>query len=531
MIEWVGGLVTLPGFVTGEGEPYRPEALLWVDAAGSVLGMHVDKPGAALAQAPSSLQETMQHPMWGQPHMPTQVRVALPELATVLREQHPSIEFLCAPTPEIDAVLSAMSADMAERASQQRSYLASDITAEMVAALFRATAGLFRAQPWAAAPGDACISVSIESLGLRDAALSIIGQLGESFGFILFRSIEDHQSFMQAAARIERGERPALPPHLALNFERGAEMGNSLRKEIAMHGWEVATANAYPWLIAVDTDLVARGPTALEIRMVEAIALALPLLLRQSAALTSAWEGGPPVVRTLTVPACSGDTVVKLQAPHHVPSELSTVIAGLRELGTRGELDAGLLRPLEDALVRHFAASPEAGALHNIHMCGLVMDLAVGYFGATIATLSAPQLREILFEIMPRQVSIDAGAAAPMIQELRAFYGFLEREAGLAQASACLRVLGPTAAKRLAAALGDASRFGMAKSLLMSGKAAGLDVASNEAVEQFLSNIHAVPGPPQRGKTAPRKAAKRASAKARSTAKQGRPKPGPKKRR
>lgn len=26
-IEWVGGIVSMPMYVTGEGEPYRPEAL------------------------------------------------------------------------------------------------------------------------------------------------------------------------------------------------------------------------------------------------------------------------------------------------------------------------------------------------------------------------------------------------------------------------------------------------------------------------------------------------------------------------
>jgi hypothetical protein len=29
-IEWVGGLVEMPAYVIGEGEPYRPETLLWM---------------------------------------------------------------------------------------------------------------------------------------------------------------------------------------------------------------------------------------------------------------------------------------------------------------------------------------------------------------------------------------------------------------------------------------------------------------------------------------------------------------------
>lgn len=41
-IEWVGGLVRLPAYVTGEGEPYRPAAAVWLSPADKlVLGMEV----------------------------------------------------------------------------------------------------------------------------------------------------------------------------------------------------------------------------------------------------------------------------------------------------------------------------------------------------------------------------------------------------------------------------------------------------------------------------------------------------------
>ena len=33
-VEWVGGVVPMPAYVTGEGEPYRPEVLLWMSADG-----------------------------------------------------------------------------------------------------------------------------------------------------------------------------------------------------------------------------------------------------------------------------------------------------------------------------------------------------------------------------------------------------------------------------------------------------------------------------------------------------------------
>lgn len=39
-IEWVGGTVLMPADVTGEGEPYRPEALFWMSDEGADCRLH-----------------------------------------------------------------------------------------------------------------------------------------------------------------------------------------------------------------------------------------------------------------------------------------------------------------------------------------------------------------------------------------------------------------------------------------------------------------------------------------------------------
>jgi hypothetical protein len=99
------------------------------------------------------------------------------------------------------------------------------------------------------------------------------------------------------------------------------------------------------------------------------------------------------------------------------------VIADLFELGQDGEeIDAEARRPLEDELVRRFVSSPEAKTLSPVQWCRCLMDLGANYFGATVATLGAPQLREVVFEVIPRQVSIKARAAGEIIDELSAFY-------------------------------------------------------------------------------------------------------------
>ncbi len=408
-IEWIGGINSIPAYVTGEGEPYRPEALFWMGAEGAILGSTLAKSGELLGMACESLQSTIEEPMYGRPHTPTRVRVASPELADTLRAGHPGVEVVCAPTPELDEMLALMREKMGEDGATEQSYLSPDIGPEAVASFFSAAAGLFRAKPWKVVPSDQSLfSVTIEELGLRDAAMSVIGQMGQSLGLVLFSGLDDFEAYLDAADAMEHGEEPEMPPHFALNFERGAELGAELRKEIAEHKWEVEAANAYPGLVAIDEELVARPPTAREVTIAEALALALTKVLSDKKALRAAWSSGEPVSRSLSVRTYEGDIEVTLRAPYGRASEQfrppDGVLADLFELAESGdEIDPDAREPLEDELVRRFATSPEAKGLSEIQACRYVMDFAADYFGATIATLGPSELREIIFEIIPRK--------------------------------------------------------------------------------------------------------------------------------
>ena len=116
-IEWVGGVVAMPAYITGEGEPYRPELVVWMRADGPVVGFEMGKPGAMLAAEPSHLRATIHSPMFGEPHTPDRIRVASGELARALRDALPSaLEIVCGPTPEIDHLVASMS----EHTSEER---------------------------------------------------------------------------------------------------------------------------------------------------------------------------------------------------------------------------------------------------------------------------------------------------------------------------------------------------------------------------------------------------------------------------
>lgn len=475
----------MPAYVTGEGKPYRPDVLLWLNAAGLVLGVTVARPGELLGVACESLRSTIERPMVGRAHAPARVRVASPEIAAELRAGHPSIAIVCGPTPEVEAPLAAMRASMGSDGEEEESYLSPGIEAEAIASFFRSAAQLFRARPWRLVPDDQSIfAVTIEKLGIRDAALSIIGRMGQSLGFVLFEDLDDFEAYLDAADAVERGEQPDMPPHFGLTFDRGSALPTALRKEVAAHRWEVAGPAAYPRILAVDGDLVLRPPTADDVTTAEAIALALPRVLPEQEALISAWNGGEPVSRTFSVCTHAGEVEITLSAPHErEPAPPYDVLADLFDLAKDGrDPDPAQRGRLEDDLLERFVASPEAEDLSDTRWCRLVMDLAAERFGATIATLGPADLGEIVFEIVPRKVSVAPSAARRVVEDNRALYAFLKREYGLRQAAACLRVLGGAGVKKLEEALVDTSSFGTAKALAMGALEAGFKKGRSQGI-------------------------------------------------
>jgi hypothetical protein len=504
VIEWLGGTVFLPGYVTGEGEAYRPAALFWMGADGALLGSTVARPGEIALMASDSLRRTIEEPEWGQPHAPTRVRVASAELADALRAGHPGLDVVCAPTPELDETLAELRAHLDEEGLGEQSYLAPGVEPAAMAALFKTAAALFRAQPWKVVPDDqSLISVTIEQLGVRDAAMSVIGQMGQSLGFVLFSGLDNFEAYLDGTGVLEPDEEPELPPHLALSFERGAELAPELHKEIAEYQWDIAAGDAYPLLIVVGDESLARPPSAADVILVEAIARALTAIVADEKALRAAWAGGAPVCRTVALTTHQGEMDVTLRAPYaraHVVFEgADDVLSGLAALARdHDEIDPHARELLEAELLRRFAASPEAGILEDIEdvgACRLVMDVAAGYVGQTIATLGPSDLRTILFEIIPRKVFVQPAEARSLVEALRAFYRYLDRELGLVQAASCLRVLGGKAIEKLENALSDPGNFGMAKSVLMAGAEAGFDVESREGVQAWMASIQGKPLP------------------------------------
>jgi hypothetical protein len=492
IVEWVGGIAPLPTLVTGEGEPYRPETLMWIDEEGAILGSDLGRPGELLETAGEHLLGTIEEPLCGTPHAPDRIRVASPDLADVLRGAAPSIDVVCGPTPEIDEAVASLVEMMNAASDAESPYLTGSNRPDACASLCRAAAGLYRAAPWEVVPSDGdVLFVTIEALGIHDAVISVIGQMGENHGLVLFQSLADFGEFVAASCAPQLIDEVDLPTHLSLTFDPPHDIPPGLRREIEEHGWEIADERAQPWPFAVEGGVSLRPPAPEEVAYLEVVALALPLVLREPEPLLDAWEGGERVERTVAVPTSTGEVSVTFETPEShedvLPRPEDDLLGQFYDLEQDDDwkFEFEGRRPLQDALLERFEAAPEGRGVEDPGLCDFTMDLAAGYLGVTVASLQADDLDEVVFDLIPRKVSIPASEARSIIEANRAFFTFLGRDAGLPQADACLQVLGPGAVKRLEDALSDSSRFGMAKSFLMAAEEEGYDVSTTEGLQEW----------------------------------------------
>jgi hypothetical protein len=318
---WLGGSFPMPAFVQEQGEPFRPEVVIWVSTDGFVVGHGIAPPGELASTARESFDTATRTPMHGPPRVPARLRVASPDLAATLRAHlGPSVDVEIAPTPELDGLAEQMLAFFASQPPDEPpTYLEGDLDAPTLASFFRAAASLYRKAPWKVIPNDTSIlSLTIPSLDLHDRVVCVIGQLGESHAILLFATLADFEDYIEAAANLDpRGPPPRLAPVLSLSYERGADLDPALRKEIATHHWEVAGPRAYPVLSMMDADLVTRGPTPSELEVMEAAALALGELVEgKKKPLAKAFAGGAPVTAKVTVEGRKGPLEVVLRAPY-----------------------------------------------------------------------------------------------------------------------------------------------------------------------------------------------------------------------
>ena len=170
-------------------EPYRPEFVVWMELPDHhVVGHAVVMPENTEGAVARTLRRALTQPAAGSPRQPDFIRVADATIAAEVRaEVAGTVPVKVAPTPELDELLEHMQAAMPEVEGGEASYFAGGhVSPTAVEKLFTAAFSLFAIKPWTVADDTQVLRMDIPALGVDGACLSIIGQLDESRGVLIF---------------------------------------------------------------------------------------------------------------------------------------------------------------------------------------------------------------------------------------------------------------------------------------------------------------------------------------------------------
>ncbi len=326
-VEWVGGRFAAPAFVTGEGEPFRPETLVWLDIGNELVVFAKSfRPDQGIPSLADALEEAMARPMAGPKRRPSRVRVASSADAAELRARFgTAIQVSCAPTPEVAEVADSLAEHAAREAPPDNWLEHLPAGAPEIPRFFQAAARLFRAAPWDVLFDEDDLHVDVPALGIHGACLSVMGGGGQSFGFLLFPSLTGYEAFLDV---VEEAQDDGAPPEdfgttwLALELERSADVPRELRKLIAQRNLPLAATDAVPWPQEVERDGVPRPLSLESLSALAAVANALAeLVTEQRDALergdtfssTIRSDAHPPV--RLSLPYEAGATTAEPVAP------------------------------------------------------------------------------------------------------------------------------------------------------------------------------------------------------------------------
>ncbi|MCA9518282.1 MAG: hypothetical protein KC635_25275 [Myxococcales bacterium] len=219
---WLGGR-TAAGEVVGEG-PIVVD--VWLCAEGIV---SITPAPVGSADLGASLRVACEQPAVGEPRRPARVRVATQELAAEVSRAKLGVLVEVGPVDALDDALAGLRQHLAE-ATAPEPPPGTDFTRSVwrrpsrgnKALLAKAGAAFLKTAPWERVQDGEVLRVDAPTLGLHGAAVVVVGQAGENFGFSLYASVPLAEEFVDlaGAGAFERGEPHLSAPYLLVDFER-----------------------------------------------------------------------------------------------------------------------------------------------------------------------------------------------------------------------------------------------------------------------------------------------------------------------
>lgn len=133
------------------------------------------------------------------------------------------------------------------RDEQDASYLEDGkITPDTTRRFFAAAAKLWKMARWKNVHDSQLLRRDCPALDARNKVVSIIGNLEESFGVLVFDSLDGFEAMAgYSDAHMAGKQMSNLGTRIfSINFERGSDIPKAMRREIDLHGWSVPDANS-----------------------------------------------------------------------------------------------------------------------------------------------------------------------------------------------------------------------------------------------------------------------------------------------
>ena len=278
-VEWAGTRLSAPpGFAVRDVAEL--DFIFWMNGAYVVAAAPVARtaPIAAMAEV---LRDALAA---GKAPPPQRLRVSdARAVASVVALVGTGVPVAVGPVPEATEALAELAEALAQARSQEAGNpleeivdLADDDPA-LVARFFTAAAALYRLGPWNLVPSDSdVLRVDAPAVGLRNACVSVVGQIRESYGLLCFDSAETFMAFLRAA----RGASlPAIPPALAVQFDAASEMPPEFLTEIRRRRWPLAGPSGVPWLMCSSPEGLPRAVTREDVLRAAVLLEAVTLFL------------------------------------------------------------------------------------------------------------------------------------------------------------------------------------------------------------------------------------------------------------
>jgi hypothetical protein len=316
---WIGGRFAAPLTIRSPEGAYRPEIVVWM-RDGAVISQDITKPETVLEALVATFQQAVQAA--GAP--PSRVRVAVEAFADAVRPlAGDAAKVEVAPTPEIER-LREIFLDNVDKlpGGESPTYTSRGaVSPATVEALFRSAARLYRLKPWEiVSSDDETVRLDCALFGWEGACVSIMGGLGQEFGFMLFNSGADYTAFRAFGTQNLDAGAPRLPPteFVSLNFEKKRDLPEGMAREADRHRWPVAGPGAYPWVISMDVE----GPRPTTARDMVRVRVAAETLARFFERHGDAWDdvldGDEPTTERYVFDDIPGRPEVIVSAPHDV---------------------------------------------------------------------------------------------------------------------------------------------------------------------------------------------------------------------